>query len=153
MKKQITIVLMVTLALALNVMAENAKSNKVKKEVIAQKICPVMGGKINKNLYYEYKGHKIYVCCQGCIATVKKDPEKYLKKVQANIAKNAVVKQTICPVMGGKINKNLYYEYKGHKIYVCCQGCIAAVKKNPEKYLKKVQADIAKAATASADTK
>ena len=47
--------------------------------------------------------------------------------------------------MGGKINKKLYYEYKGQKIYVCCKGCIGAIKKDPEKYLKKVQEDIAKA--------
>ncbi len=58
-----------------------------KPTLIKQKVCPVMGGKINKKLYYEYKGHKIYVCCKGCIGTIKKDPEKYLKKVQADIAR------------------------------------------------------------------
>jgi len=58
---------------------------KVEKEKIEQKICPVMGGKINPKLYYTYKGRKIYVCCPGCISAVKKDPEKYLKKVQKDI--------------------------------------------------------------------
>jgi hypothetical protein len=58
-------------------------------------------------------------------------------------AKNLVkkIEQKICPVMGGKINPNLYYEYNKN-IYVCCKDCIAIIKKNPEKYLKKMQKDI-----------
>jgi YHS domain-containing protein len=58
---------------------------KVENKKIEQKTCPVMGGKINPKLYYTYKGQKIYVCCQGCISAVKKDPEKYLKKVKKEI--------------------------------------------------------------------
>jgi rhodanese-related sulfurtransferase len=46
--------------------------------------CPVMGGKINPELYADVEGHRIYVCCQGCIATVKADPAKYLAKIKAN---------------------------------------------------------------------
>lgn len=46
--------------------------------------CPVMGGQVNPALFYEYKGKKIYVCCQGCIETIKADPEKYLKLAYPN---------------------------------------------------------------------
>lgn len=46
--------------------------------------------------------------------------------------------QTTCPVMGGAIDKNLYVDYKGKRIYVCCEGCLAKLRKNPEKYLKKL---------------
>ncbi len=49
-----------------------------------------------------------------------------------------VKKQTTCPVMGGEINKDLYVDAKGKRIYVCCKGCIGAVKKNPEKYIEKL---------------
>ena len=59
--------------------------NKIEDKKIEQKICPVMGGKIDPDLYYTYKGKKIYVCCPGCIAAIKKNPEKYLKKVQKDI--------------------------------------------------------------------
>ena len=48
--------------------------------------------------------------------------------------------QTICPVMGNKINKKLYVDYNGKRLYVCCRGCIRAVKKNPEKWFKKAEA-------------
>jgi YHS domain-containing protein len=47
--------------------------------------------------------------------------------------------QTVCPVMGGKINKKLFVDFKGKRIYVCCPGCIKALKKNPEKYIKKLE--------------
>ncbi|MFZ0034579.1 MAG: YHS domain-containing protein [Sedimentisphaerales bacterium] len=46
-----------------------------------QTICPVMGGKINKNIFTEYKGKKVYFCCAGCKETFEKDPEKYIAKL------------------------------------------------------------------------
>ncbi|MEW6388187.1 MAG: YHS domain-containing protein [Thermodesulfobacteriota bacterium] len=47
--------------------------------------------------------------------------------------------QTTCPVLGGPINKDVYMDYKGQRIYFCCKGCDAEFKKDPEKYLKKMQ--------------
>jgi YHS domain-containing protein len=48
----------------------------------AQTTCPVMGGNINKSLYADYQGQRIYFCCRGCDAEFKKDPAKYLKKME-----------------------------------------------------------------------
>lgn len=45
--------------------------------------CPVLGGNIDKKVYTDYKGQRIYFCCSACIETFNKDPEKYLKKMQA----------------------------------------------------------------------
>jgi len=47
--------------------------------------------------------------------------------------------QTTCPVMGGEINKNIYTDYKGSRIYFCCSACPGEFKKNPEKYMKKLK--------------
>ncbi len=47
--------------------------------------------------------------------------------------------QTVCPVLGGNIDKKVYVDYKGKRVYFCCQGCDAEFKKDPEKYLKKIQ--------------
>ena len=47
--------------------------------------------------------------------------------------------QTVCPVLGNKINKNIYTDYQGQRIYFCCPGCIDVFKKNPEAYLKEMQ--------------
>lgn len=49
--------------------------------------------------------------------------------------------QTTCPVMGGKINKNMYVDVKGYRIYICCAGCNRAIKANPEKFIKKMKED------------
>jgi len=47
--------------------------------------------------------------------------------------------QTTCPVMGGQINKQLYVDYKGQRVYFCCMACPPEFKKNPEKYLQKLK--------------
>ncbi len=48
----------------------------------AQTLCPVMGGQIDKNLYVDYQGQRIYFCCAACIPLFKKDPQAYLKKMK-----------------------------------------------------------------------
>jgi YHS domain-containing protein len=51
---------------------------------------------------------------------------------------SAEIEQTICPVMEGAINKNLFTEYKGKKVYFCCASCKEKFEKEPEKYLDKL---------------
>jgi YHS domain-containing protein len=51
--------------------------------VKAQTTCPVMGGAIDKSKFVDYEGKRIYVCCGGCIASIKKDPAKYVKQLEA----------------------------------------------------------------------
>ena len=44
--------------------------------------------------------------------------------------------QTTCPVMkGGAIDKKIFTEYKGKKVYFCCPECIDKFKAEPEKYI------------------
>jgi YHS domain-containing protein len=49
--------------------------------------------------------------------------------------------QTVCPVLGGNIDKKVYVDYQGKRIYFCCPGCPAEFSKDPEKYLKKMEAE------------
>jgi YHS domain-containing protein len=49
----------------------------------AQTTCPVMGGTIvNKELFADYKGERVYFCCMACPEQFAKDPEKYIKKLK-----------------------------------------------------------------------
>ena len=49
------------------------------------------------------------------------------------------VEQTTCPIMeGNKINKNVFVEYKGKKVYFCCADCKAKFLAEPEKYVAKL---------------
>jgi YHS domain-containing protein len=47
--------------------------------------------------------------------------------------------QTVCPVLAGNIDKSVYADYKGKRIYFCCKGCDAEFSKDPEKYMKKLE--------------
>ena len=108
-----------------------ASTKAEEKKVKMQTACPVMGGKINKDLYVDQAGKRIYVCCKGCIAPVQKDFKKHAEKVAAAGETVATI-QTTCPVMGGKINKKQYADVKGKRIYVCCPGCIGKIKSELE---------------------
>jgi YHS domain-containing protein len=49
------------------------------------------------------------------------------------------IEQTTCPVMDGNpIDKNVFVEYQGKKVYFCCPECKAKFQENPEKYLDKL---------------
>lgn len=69
-------------------------------------------------------------------ASCKKAPTCATKEVAV-----AVKKQTTCPVMGGAIDKKLFVDAEGKRIYLCCTGCIAPVKKDPKKYIAKLEAE------------
>jgi YHS domain-containing protein len=50
----------------------------------AQTMCPVLDEPItSKDVYVDHNGQRIYLCCAGCKATFSKDPEKYIKKLEA----------------------------------------------------------------------
>ena len=60
----------------------------------------------------------------------KDDPSKVIKSDK----KGKV--QTLCPVMGEEIDKSIYIDVKGKRIYVCCGGCVKKIKADPDKYIK-----------------
>jgi len=41
--------------------------------------------------------------------------------------------------MGGEINKKLYVDADGKRIYACCAGCVEKIKANPQKYIKQLE--------------
>jgi len=51
-------------------------------EAKPQTTCPVLAGNIDKSVYADYQGKRIYFCCKGCDTEFNKDPEKYMKKLQ-----------------------------------------------------------------------
>lgn len=120
-------------------------ANDTATQLAPQSTCPVMGGAIDRDLYVDHDGKRIYVCCQGCVAEVKEDPEKYIAVLKARgqdvetiAPAKALVPQKTCPVMNDPINKKLYVDHEGKRIYVCCGHCKAEVKKDPAKWIAKL---------------
>ena len=49
-----------------------------------QTLCPVMEGRtIDKRFFADYKGTRVYFCCEFCIETFRNDPEKYMARLPA----------------------------------------------------------------------
>lgn len=63
---------------------ESEEREAVSGELRAQTHCPVMGGEINKEVFTDYNGMRIYFCCGGCDATFNADPEKYLEQMRSD---------------------------------------------------------------------
>jgi YHS domain-containing protein len=47
-----------------------------------QTLCPILGGKIDKKVYVDYKGKRVYFCCASCKDDFNKDPDKYIKQME-----------------------------------------------------------------------
>jgi YHS domain-containing protein len=79
----------------------------------------------------------LMVAIVGC----KKKEQPAPATPEAKAAASAVTKaeQTTCPILdGNKIDKNVFVEYKGKKVYFCCAACKSVFEKDPEKYIAKL---------------
>lgn len=63
--------------------------------------------------------------------------------VSAAFAFAAGQPQTTCPVMkGSPVDRNSpFVDAGGYRIYVCCGGCVGAVKSDPAKYIAQLKAE------------
>lgn len=53
--------------------------------------------------------------------------------------KAAAAPQTECPIRGNAIKKDVYVDYNGKRIYMCCPACESKINKDPEKYIKQMK--------------
>jgi YHS domain-containing protein len=105
---------------------------------IVQVACPVSGKPVNKETMVEVGHGKAGFCCKNCLAKYNAaDYEGKLKIMFADL-KKGFTHQTMCPVSGKPINPLASVEYKGEKVYFCCENCPNAFKANPEKFLAKL---------------
>jgi YHS domain-containing protein len=114
------------------------------KKPAAQKFCPVMvtdeiDPAASKTV--EWKGVKIYVCCDECVTRFKRDPAAYLdaKIVPALAGKELPkreIEQVFCPVYKArKVSaKDPFVTYKGVKVYVYNNLARQRFEKDPERY-------------------
>ena len=51
---------------------------------VGNKLCPVMGAKVDAKYSYVYQGKQYGFCCAGCIGVFKQDPQKYIAILEEN---------------------------------------------------------------------
>jgi YHS domain-containing protein len=130
-------------------------------------ICPVMGNPVDPEVFVDYEGRRIGFCCPGCDTLFLEEPEKYLKKVDAELASRKAAEaghehakapedtepsdaadrppeNEICPVMGNPVDPEVYVDHEGRRIGFCCPGCDKVFLEDPEPYLKKVDTELRK---------
>ena len=67
-----------------------AADKKPKLKPYTLKVCIVTGeklGEMGDPFVYEYEGREIKFCCKGCVKDFKKEPAKYIKKIEEAEAK------------------------------------------------------------------
>jgi len=83
--KKIAIVITLGWALAVPSMVLAAETSATTSAVeVGNKICPVSGeraGEMGDIVKVEYEGKIYNLCCAGCTKEFKKDPQKYIDKV------------------------------------------------------------------------
>jgi YHS domain-containing protein len=86
----------------------------------AQTTCPIMGGEINKEIYTDYKGNRVYFCCKSCIGEFNKNPDKYIH----NLLKSGVTIEKT-PISGNPKNSDNRNDAEGSPGSACsgCGGC------------------------------
>src|SRR5678816_2843767 len=98
-----------------------------------------------------YKGKTIGFCCAGCDKDFEKDPAKFMAIIDKELAaekkgdakkgegeKKQAELNTKCPVSGDDVDKEVTEVYKGRTIAFCCKDCVKDFKKDPDKFVKKL---------------
>ena len=111
---------------------------------VPQTLCPLMGERINRSIYADYQGKRVYFCCKNCIDEFGKAPATTVKQIEGKgIILDAA--QVMCPVSGGRINREIYADYGGRRIYFSSKDCLLKFNRTPAQYAKKLDQDTASA--------
>jgi YHS domain-containing protein len=110
----------------------------------AQKFCPVMTeDEIDQaaSPSVDYKGVKIYLCCDQCVGKFRRDPAAYLDpKIIPGLAGMELpkrdIEQVFCPVLKDRkiSSKDVSTTYKGVKIYFYNDLARQRFEKDPQRY-------------------
>jgi YHS domain-containing protein len=109
-----------------------------------QKFCPVMtADEIDPTAssVVDYKGVKIFLCCDQCVTRFKRDPAAYLDpKIVPGLAGLKLpkrdIEQVFCPVLTDRkvSSKDPSITYKGVKVYFYSDLARQRFEKDPERY-------------------
>lgn len=113
---------------------------------VKNEVCPVQGKPVAEGKTVVFQNHKVRLCCDRCVTGFKKEPNRFLA-----VAKNKdlkVVGNQKCPVMpDDAVLPDMYIQYKGHLVGLCCDSCFEDFVGDPAKFMKAAGVDMAKPGT------
>ena len=113
--------------------------------------CPVMDEDVDPKVTTVHNKKLIGFCCESCIDDFKKEPAKYMKKVEAeqkkpakkdgkDAKKDAAAVNKMCPVHSeDPVDPTVTTVYEGRKIGFCCDDCLKKFNADPARYAAKVK--------------
>lgn len=110
-------------------------------ERAAQGKCPITGKKlasVQSPVEVQVDGFRFFVADDASREKALKAPAKAF----ATLAKNNEAAEPIsqaCPVMGNRVNKGLYMQKGGYRVYICCKGCTKRVQNDWAGTLRKLK--------------
>lgn len=102
---------------------------------VGNTICPITGKAVDKKLFAEKKGERVYVADKKSLAQAKKDFDAAHAKAYP---KDKIVKieSKKCIIMPKRNNKDRFaVTFQGHQINLCCKKCVRRFHKDPQKWL------------------
>jgi len=89
--------------------------------------CFVGGKPAKAEAAADYRGGKVYLCCNHCVETFTKDNEKFATLANHQLVLTGQFEQTGCPISGGDVDAEQFVEVSGVKVFMCCGKCKAKV--------------------------
>ena len=132
--------LMAALLSSTNLFAGNEKNNdkpRLPEGLKYQTVCPVTGKEINKDIFLDIQGARVYFYNAEARDSMKANPDKYFKKA----GEDGVVFENIlktCPFTGGELDKSVFTYYQGKLLYFCDPNAQKLFIEDRQVYLKKL---------------
>ncbi|HEX7380474.1 MAG TPA: hypothetical protein VF278_25395 [Pirellulales bacterium] len=115
--------------LSLAIAALCATSLYAAKAHVEKAKCPVSGEACKEDASVDYKGGKVYFCCEKCPKAFAKDTAKFAAKANMQLVATGQAKEVKCPLAGKDLNPSTAIKVGGVDVCFCCNKCKGAVSK------------------------
>ena len=100
-------------------------------------------GSMGKPVVYGHQGREIRFCCAGCVEQFKKEPQKFIDKLDKAMIEDQLPHYPLetCLITKQKLTamgKPVDLIYKNRLVRFCCSNCVAQFKKDPELYMSQL---------------
>lgn len=94
--------------------------------------CPVSGAPAKEASAVDYKGAKVYFCCNNCPKAFAANTEKFAAKANCQLLQTSQGLQVSCPLSGKPVNAEKSVDVAGVKVAFCCDGCKGKTEKSDD---------------------